>query len=179
MTTYTFALHLDAPPTDDQIDQFFSNSIGDGLPGVTNGVGVVDFDREADTLAAAISSAIKDVERVRGLHVTRVAPDELVTATEIAQRTGRSRESIRLLAAGLRGSGDFPAPAARATERSPLWRWSDVAAWAGTPDPDAVVVALINASLAYRRIAAEAPAGLLAEVRPLLVATRQKRQSAA
>lgn len=179
MTIYTFTLQLDAPPTDDQIDRFFGNGVGDGLPGVTNGVGVVDFDREADTLAAAISSAIKDVEKVRGLHVTRVAPDELVTATEIAQRTGRSRESIRLLAAGLRGSGDFPAPAARVTGRSPLWRWSDVAAWAGTPDPDAMVIALINASLAYRRIAEEAPADLLAEVRPLLAAAEQKRPSAA
>ena len=33
-----------------------------------------------------------------------------------------------MLIKGLRGPGDFPAPASHAT-RNPLWRWSEVAAW--------------------------------------------------
>jgi len=55
-------------------------------------------------------------------------PDELVWASEIASRTGRSRQSIDMLIRGRRGPGDFPAPASHAT-RNPLWRWSEVDAW--------------------------------------------------
>lgn len=59
-----------------------------------------EFDREGDTLADAILSAIADAESVPGIRVLRIEPDDFVTAAEIAERLGRSRESVRLLANG-------------------------------------------------------------------------------
>jgi predicted DNA-binding transcriptional regulator AlpA len=87
-----------------------------------------EFDREAATLADAITSAIRCVESVDGLEVLHIEPDELVWASEIAQRTGRTRQSVDMLIKGLRGPGGFPAPASHATRNS-LWRWSEVEAW--------------------------------------------------
>src|SRR5437762_2493686 len=71
---------------------------------------------------------VEAVESVDGLEVVHVDPDELVWASEIAQRTGRSRQSVDQLIKGQRGPGNFPAPARHAT-RNPLWRWSEVEAW--------------------------------------------------
>ncbi|MEO5680037.1 MAG: hypothetical protein ABIS47_10250 [Acidimicrobiales bacterium] len=52
----------------------------------------------------------------------------LLVASEIAQRVGRTRQSVDQLVKGQRGPGDFPSPTAHAT-RNPLWRWSQVDAW--------------------------------------------------
>jgi len=108
----------------------FEAGCDDATIGVTAGVQHLHFDREARSLAAALVSAITAVEQaVPGVQVVRVAPDEYVTLAEIAKRTGRTRESVRLLATGDRGPGDFPPPAARAEQRNRLWRWAEVARW--------------------------------------------------
>lgn len=65
----------------------------------------------------------------------RVEPDDLVTMSEIAERRGRSRESVRVLVAGRRGRGDFPAPVSHLRSRSRLWRWPEVAERAGLGSP--------------------------------------------
>lgn len=76
----------------------------------------------------AVISAIQSIEAVGELEVLHVDPDELVWASEIAERTGRSRSSVDQLIKGQRGPGGFPAPATHAT-RNPLWRWSEVEEW--------------------------------------------------
>ena len=102
------------------------------------------FHREAPTLAEAVFSAIHDLESsVPGLRVTRVESDELVTASVIARRTGRSRESVRLLAAGKRGPGDFPEPIDYVDASSRMWEWNEVARWferygGGEPEADGI-----------------------------------------
>lgn len=101
----------------------------DAILGIRNGVVFLEFDRQAATLPEAVLSGIQDVETIEGVDVTRIEPDDLVTASEIARRTGRSRESIRQLAAGSRGPGGFPSPAHSLRGQSPLWRWTEVAAW--------------------------------------------------
>jgi hypothetical protein len=87
---------------------------------------VVHVHRDADTLSAAIASAVRDVESV-GLAVVGVASDDGVTLADIAARTGRTHESVRLLAAGKRGPGRFPAPAMGGTR--PLYSWALVSQW--------------------------------------------------
>ena len=59
--------------------------------------------------------------------MVHVDPDELVWVSEIAARTGSSRQSIDQLVRRQRGPGDYP-PATHAT-RNPLWRGSDVEEW--------------------------------------------------
>ena len=74
---------------------------------------------------------MRDVEgTVDGVTVARVEPDTLVTIADIAERLGRSEESVRLLIVGKRGPGRFPVPVARLGRRkSRLWRWTDVLSW--------------------------------------------------
>jgi predicted DNA-binding transcriptional regulator AlpA len=137
------------------LDALFEKGCDDATLGQVDGVGYADFIREAPTFGEAVRSAIEQVESVPGLRVVRVEPDDLVTMSEIAERLGRSRESVRLLISGARGSGGFPPPVSHLKARSRLWRWSEVAAWAKRQgqevDPSAAsAIAAINAALTLR-----------------------------
>jgi Domain of unknown function (DUF4287) len=62
------------------------------------------------------------------LKVLRLDPD-LVGVSDIAQRTGRTRQSVQLWVAGERNaSRPFPLPEGSAG-RAPVWRWADVDEW--------------------------------------------------
>ncbi len=116
--------------TDEALNALAEVGCDDATVGSSGGVQHLDFDREASSYLAAVLSAIEDVEAaVPGVRTVRVLPDEYVTLAEIAQRTGRTRESARLLSIGERGPGGFPPPAARGAERNKLWRLPEVAAW--------------------------------------------------
>jgi hypothetical protein len=111
-------------------DAVFAAGCDDAMLGMRDGVPFLDFSREAASYQDAVLSAIKDVEKANiGANVVRVEPDDLVTASEIARRLNRSRESVRQLVSGLRGPGNFPQPIAGLKARSPIWRWIDVYQW--------------------------------------------------
>lgn len=157
MAEFEFVLVVDDDVDDDAvIDALYAAGCTDATFGSVDGVGFGEFEREAEGFADAVLSAIADVESVAGLRVRRVEPDDLVTMSEIAERLGRSRESVRLLAAGERGAGDFPAPVSHLRSRFRLWRWTDVAAWAGMVSEEergrARFVAMVNASLELREL---------------------------
>jgi len=143
---------LDAERT---INALFEAGCDDASFSMIDDVGFGDFHRRASSLPEAIASAIRDVESVPGLHVLRIDMDDLVTMSDIARRLGRTRESVRLLAAGKRGKGDFPPPLSRLGSGSPFWRWTDVAAWAGKLPPTeqarARTITAVNAALELRR----------------------------
>ena len=153
MREYSFTLAIEGD-VDEKLDELFEAGCDDATFGSVDGAHYADFDREAPTLAKAVYSAIVDVESVPGLRVRRVEPDDLVTAAEIAERLGRTRESVRLLSAGKRGPGNFPAPVSHLQSRNRLWRWSDVAAWAGETNAqelaEARLIAAANAALELR-----------------------------
>jgi hypothetical protein len=109
-------------------DALFEAGCDDALLGSRDGVVFLDFARTADSFSEAVSTAIRDV-RTAGFDVLRVEPDDLVSASEIARRTKRTRQSIRQLSTGTRGPGGFPPPFARLKSTSPLWRWTDIAKW--------------------------------------------------
>ena len=118
----------------------------------------LDFDRDAATLEDAVCSAIADVARLDGVEVVRIAGAGLVSMADIAARTGRTSESVRLLAEGRRGPGAFPPPVTDPRSRHRLWRWAEVDRWFETavpghePDDEERVVTAINAALEYRRL---------------------------
>jgi len=155
---YTFTLLLRGANPMDHLDELHDSGCDDAIFGERDGVWFAEFDRQSKSLVDAISSAIKDVESaVPGLRVSRVEPDELVSASEIAARTGRTRESVRLLIEHQRGPGDFPPPVCWVNRRTRLWRWSDVAQWltvALRQDTeelqDATFIAALNAALELR-----------------------------
>jgi hypothetical protein len=133
--TYTFRLIMAGadPLTPENLDALYRAGCADATFAKQGSLTYAEFDRVAPAFADAVESAIRDVESaVPGLRVLRVEPDDLVSAADIARRTGRSRESIRLLAKGERGPGQFPLPDIRPGSRHPLWRWSDVMAWWAT-----------------------------------------------
>ena len=165
--TFTLLLHGADPLREDNIGALEKAGCADALFGRRGTVFYANFDREADSFGEAVLSAIEDVERaVPGLKVTRVEPEELVSAAQIAVRTKRTRESIRLLIEGKRGPGSFPTPALWLSSSRKLWRWTDVADWFATclqaPVSDvqvAAFVASVNAALAVRRNSAFLPPG--------------------
>lgn len=156
--SFTLVIGGDVEP---RIDELFEAGCDDATFGSVDGVDYADFDREEETLNRAVSTAIADVESVPGLVVRRVEPDDLVTMSEIAERLDRSREGVRLLIAGERGPGDFPAPVSHLRSRNRLWRWSDVAEWAGEASSadihSARLIAAFNAALELRAKAPNLP----------------------
>jgi hypothetical protein len=73
MTTYEFTLVLNgsAELTDDVAARLFEAGCDDGSPGTFGGVFSIDFHRAAESLEAAISSAISNVKSA-GFEVERV-----------------------------------------------------------------------------------------------------------
>ncbi len=76
MNKYKFSLILKGSPelTDEIADELFAAGCDDGTPGRCNGVFSIDFHREAESLEAAINSAIKNVQAA-GHEVARVEID--------------------------------------------------------------------------------------------------------
>jgi len=159
MSAYHFTLIAEGLDLDDDavIDALYEHGCDDALVGRSHGVQYLDFDREAPSLDAAVLSAVADVERLDGVEVLRIAGAGLVSMADIAARTGRTRESVRLLIEGERGPGGFPPPATDPRSRYRLWRWPEVSRWfethLGRPSDEANdgVFIAINAGLELRR----------------------------
>jgi hypothetical protein len=160
MPSYGFMLIAEGPDLQEseRIDALYEAGCDDALVGRSHGVQYLDFDREAPTLEDAVLSAIMDVESVESVEVTRIAGAGLVSMADIAARTGRTRESVRLLVEGERGPGLFPAPANDPRGHYRLWHSSEVRRWFEAhyglaPDLETDVLAAINAGLELRRLA--------------------------
>ncbi len=164
MTTHHFTLIIEGPDLQDNanIDALFEAGCDDATVGRVGAIQYLDFDREAPLFADAVFSAIEAIEQAGlGARAVHLEPDDLVTMAEIADRTGRTRESVRLLIAGERGPGRFPSPATHFKSRQRMWRWQEVATWFAdargepptTDDPGiAPFITAFNAGLEWRRV---------------------------
>lgn len=128
MGIYEFTLRIDREITENEADALYG-AFSDGAVVTGDHETQIEFTREADSWADAISSAIRDVETVQGLRVTGAGQEDLVSVLEIAARAKRSREAVRLWAAGKRGPGGFPDPAWQSPGGERFWCWPDVAWW--------------------------------------------------
>jgi hypothetical protein len=164
MNAHEFMLIVEGPDlqNDEVADALFEAGLDDATIGRVGSTQYLDFDREAESFAAAVLSAVTDVEStLPNVRVVHLEPDDLVTMSEIARRVARTRESIRLLVNGDRGPGGFPAPATHFRRRQPMWRWSEVAVWfaerldaaPASSDPGtADFIAAFNAHLRWRDV---------------------------
>lgn len=158
MQIHSFTLIMTSSVSSDALaDALFDAGFDDALVGTRDGFVFVDVDRESDSLFAAIMSAIDQAGGVGGVSVIRVEPDQLVSASEIAARTGRTRQSVSQLISGVRGPGAFPPPVVYVGGSQRLWRWTDVATWfAGTGEldssayQDAWLISALNSALELR-----------------------------
>ena len=71
-----FTLVLDRQPTDDDLDALFNAGCADAIFELVNGEPCAHFVRKAESLTAAISSAVHDIEH-GGLHTVEVRRDEI------------------------------------------------------------------------------------------------------
>lgn len=154
MSEFSFTLRLGVSElSDEQVARIY-DALPESTVGARNGQVFIELDRDAPTFADAVVGAIEDIEHL-GLKVAELEPEELVFASEIAQRTERTKESISLLVEGRRGPGGFPAPV-RTVGGHKLWRWRDATAWFAAYERDQTLerheatVAVINAVLAER-----------------------------
>jgi hypothetical protein len=125
---FEFALILEREPGETegeaiaaQVPALVAIEGGAGLPTLAHVV--VD---DADDFAGAVARTVRQIEAA-GVLVVGLAADDLVSIKEIAERTGRTRESVRLLAVGERGPGGFPAPVSAG--QWALYPWTAVAEW--------------------------------------------------
>ncbi len=176
MNSYEFTIVATGLPIDgdEWPDRFYEAGCDDALVGLQRGLFVLDFDREADTLAAAVESACADIRRA-GATIVRIEPDPLVSASDIAERAEITRQAVSLYANGERGEG-FPTPVACVSGSRPLWKWSDVAAWlhaAGKVEQSVVDMAQMLDRLNAKGYSIYQPAGVEAPAPTAAVAAAQ------
>jgi hypothetical protein len=164
MTTYAFRIRLQDPLPEDDADRVYDAfdeevSVEEGPKG-----NYVGFEREARSFLDAVLQSINKIIKL-GFEPLAVE-DELVSMADIAERIGRTRQSVSMLVSGTRGPGGFPRPVA-GNVRSPLWHWADVATWfesATGHETDVEervrTIASINGALANRVLARERPKDL-------------------
>ena len=127
MSLYTFTVHLDRSPTDDEIDRLYDAGLDDCTPVCSpTGHGRLMVAREADSMTQAILTVVAEISEA-GLNAVGIDSDDLVTITVIGERTNRTRESARLLASSQRGPGGFPPPVSDG--KIPLYSWASVREW--------------------------------------------------
>ena len=164
MTNHSFTLIVNGGDLHDAAiaDALYEAGCDDALIGTADGIQYLDFDREADALEDAVLSAVADIEAVDGLEVVRLVDAGLISQAEIAQRTGRTPQSIQLLVTGARGPGGFPPPVNDPRHRYRLWRVHEVDQWfhdsfgtgLDTSLRDDHVRAALNAGLELRHLRA-------------------------
>tara|TARA_R110000751_G_scaffold233328_1_gene334199 strand:+ start:24081 stop:24602 length:522 start_codon:yes stop_codon:yes gene_type:complete len=128
MTVHDFAFVVDADPhSEDFEDRFIEAGCDDATFILRRGAAVISFDREAKTFKDAVLSAYQQILST-GVSIIRFEPDFLVSAADIAARSGLTKAAISNFMKGDRRRG-FPAPNARVEARHPLWDWVEVSAW--------------------------------------------------
>jgi len=162
MPSYDFALILSRPLYEDELDPLFDRTHGAVTVSIISELqhaerpGTASCSWVGATLAAAIMEVVGHVEEsAPGLHVLQVEADPLLTIRDIAERIGRSLDSVRHAITGSRGATGFPS-SEMSTAGHRLWRWSKVAAYYGVDDPQLVeakpTVQAINGWLALRDV---------------------------
>ncbi|MEP3675484.1 hypothetical protein [Sulfitobacter sp.] len=128
MKTYEFTFLVDADPhSDDFEDRFIEAGCDDATFSLIRGSAALSFDRSAESHKEAVYSALIQIKQA-GSKITRFDPDYLVSATEIAARSGLTKAAINLYGNGSRGEG-YPKASVRVSTTSPLWDWVDVSKW--------------------------------------------------
>jgi hypothetical protein len=129
MSEFSFTLALNVRRLDDPQIAALYREVPAATVSERNERAYVGIDRQASDFATAVVAALEDVERaIPAVRVLALESEDLVSQADIAQRQGRSRESISLLVKGERGPGTFPRPRYFVADRG-LWRWQDVVKW--------------------------------------------------
>jgi predicted DNA-binding transcriptional regulator AlpA len=161
MTDHTYVLRFrvaELDPEDRSTAPALNEGRADVILSTIDDQGFVEFIVPAPSIARAITYALTELARkAPHLRVCELER-EFVGATEIADRLGVSRETVRLWATGQRNANGFPSPAHYVGNQR-VWDWAEVQAWAREHDhtgesehhPDADTAAIANGALAECR----------------------------
>lgn len=127
--TYTVSVVVDnLELTDDVLEALFAG-IEDVVPSSTNGVVKVTAPVPADGDHAAALRLVDLIHAALPQAIPVRLDQDLVSISDIAVRSGRTRESIRLFVEGKRGPGHFPPPIGIVGDAIRVWPWSSVLDW--------------------------------------------------
>lgn len=129
LRTYDIALVVEDLDLDDETTDRLLCALPDAVPSVTDGHVTISA---CATGGSAVAAAMSLISTLRTLFPTATilrVDQDLVSIPDIAQRTGRNRESIRLLADGKRGPGNFPRPVGVVGDAIRVWPWAQVVTW--------------------------------------------------
>ncbi|MFI4955634.1 MAG: helix-turn-helix transcriptional regulator [Gammaproteobacteria bacterium] len=140
-------------------DILFEAGCDDAMISYKNGVVSLTFDRKAANIEDAILSAIGAIESSSLNASVDHIEGAFVTLSEMAERSGFTKQAISLFIQGKRGNGNFPVPFTGVNSTSPIWRWADVLQWLcnnnkiehTTAVEEAVKIDEINARLYMRK----------------------------
>jgi hypothetical protein len=133
MDIYEFSFIVDGfdPLDDDQLTAL-QDLFDDASTSTIQGVTTLEFAVEADNASDALHTTLRTLtDEFPNITVVRLNRD-LVAIPDIAQRTDRTPESIRLLARGKRGPGGFPNHISVLGGGTSIWEWAPVAEWLRT-----------------------------------------------
>jgi hypothetical protein len=129
MNTYTVSVVVDnVELTDDVLDALFAG-VEDAIPSSMNGVVKVTAPIPAADDYAASIRLIDLIHAALPQAVPVRLDQDLVSITDIAERSGRTRESIRLFVEAKRGPGHFPSPIGTVGNAIRIWPWNSVLDW--------------------------------------------------
>ena len=157
---FTLIVEANEKTTEEISESVYAAGCDNALVHSRGGVVFVDFACDGSSMTKEVLEAIQAVETaVHGLQVLRIEPEDQVTASEIARRSKRTRESVRKLISGERGPGGFPHPIAAFSKKSPLWSWLEVASWFSSigyseennVESDAQFICVLNGLLTVRQ----------------------------
>ncbi len=159
MDTYIVSIVVDALElSDETLDRMFA-ALPDAVPSAVNGAVTVSAPVAAQSAEGAAFALVGVLDELFPGAVPIRLDQDLVGISDIAERTERTRESVRLLVEGLRGPGEFPSPVGTVGDGIRVWPWAVVLRWfkdsMGTDlGEDGVLpetAAVVDACLAARR----------------------------
>lgn len=171
MKEYSFEVILEEHClSDERSEEIYQHCLPDG-ESESDHVAKLGFARRAPDFTSAVCDMLGKLAEV-GARASRIESDDFVSLTKIARLLGRSREGVRLLIAGRRGPGSFPAPEYDShQELLRFWRWPDVERWFAAYEKRAPrledhsdELAAINAALALAKLRSRVPS----KVRPAI-----------
>lgn len=128
-TTYNVSVVLEGVElTDATLDRLFS-TLPDAVPADIAGLVTVTASIDASDPEAAAFALVDALHRAVPAAVAVRLDQDLVAIPDIAERTERTRESVRLLVEGKRGPGAFPLPVGTVGDGIRVWPWASVLDW--------------------------------------------------
>lgn len=128
--TYTVSVVCQGITLSSEVLERLFTALGDVVPAERDNAITITAQVEdrPDDLSAAIFLVEAIMDALPEASILRLDQD-LVSVSDIAARTRRSRESVRLLIDGKRGPGSFPPSVGTVGDGIRVWPWASVLIW--------------------------------------------------